>query len=148
MWIKVEERRNTSALSLINAAFLSFPFLGSADIPRRCELEPTPRCFSVSSLCIRSLLSFICRAECGRAANRAQRGSAHLVSLPRLRAFRQISGSRDFYLILPRYNPTRRATRIAFRFRVLVANTVRRPTQPFLVAATGWGNAITPHNFG
>lgn len=49
------------------------------------------------------LPSFICRAECGRAAERTPR-TAHLVFWLRSEPARQISSSRDFYLILPRYN--------------------------------------------
>mgnify|MGYP004589706569 CR=1 FL=1 len=110
--VKVEEGKEEHVRAQFNKCSVPFvPFLGSADIPQLDDAASR----GASAL---SLLSFICRAECGRAANRAQRGSAHPVSgsAPRVR---QISSSRDFYLILPdTIPPFAASTRIAFHFRV------------------------------
>ena len=153
-WMKSrKQKRNTSALSLINAAFLPFRFLARPIFQLDAGDVGTPRCVSVSpastcSLSTSVLLSFICRAECGRAAKRAP-WSAHLVpgSVPR-------SPNLQFAWFLfnsARYNPLQRrhaafpapllaVLRIAFCPRVFT----NAETQPM---ESRRENTITPYNF-
>lgn len=113
-WMKRrKEKRNTSALSLINAAFLPFRFLARPDVlPRRsATLQPRrapPFLFLPPRLPASPFLRRCSHSHAEQNADEqpTERPEALISFLARLRAD-QISGSRDFYLILPDTPPPR-----------------------------------------